>query len=126
MSEWTHVIGALRCEHHWSHDEQERGLRYGDVLKKAFRSPPRGSEGPLQVRITNGRPCGSVNDGPKGRFKVCSYQWTVTIFGDLRDYSDIKTIRDWLDKCAKKVYVREGIVRISVDYAKKSSIWSRS
>lgn len=128
MSQWTHVLGTIRFDYYaqviWSSDTDGRPKCY-DIQKKIKKlknifnkDVPRGSEGPLEIKVINSE------RGP-----------IVTISGDLRDFgsqNDIKSIINWLDKSIDKIEkynqnyqfedhldIRDSIISINVEFSQK-------
>ena len=124
MSQWTHVSGAIRIDHSWFKKPREMGLLYRKVIQKAFKNIPEGSEGPLQVNILPTDEAGSCNIGKGGEFVTTSYRWVVTITGDLRDYTNVLDIYEWIDNSVKNLDVRQGIVIIEHE-RQKIIIWRK-
>lgn len=114
MSVWTHVTGNIRYD----------GLAgiQRNVTKEALKgmlgktwvweddidamdacTVPEGSEGSIQYIIT---------EYDKG------LPWaTVSVYGDLRDYDDVKELTDWFTKVTvdSGYMIRDAILRISVE-----------
>lgn len=96
MSTWTHVAGVIRFD----------ALRVvsTDRLKPSVSQDiPCGTEGPLQY---------SIWENPIVEH-LASY--TVTIWGDLRDYSDIAEIKSYFKRIIKGKLVRQGVYTIEVE-----------
>lgn len=113
MSVWTHVTGAIRLDglpnvHDKFTIEKIREVLgntctfdslYGEA--KAC-NVPCGSEGSIQYHIHE---------------YGTGLPWVVvTIWGDLRDYENVKEIEEWfLGVCRKWGLVRQGIIEIEVE-----------
>ncbi len=120
MSQWTHVNGSIRIDGlpmiPGADEESIRVLMgrmvfFNDPKKKWDRcSVPCGSEGSLRyVPIKAG-------DG--------IVLWTVVIWGDLRDYDNVKEIKEWFTGIVdslhpghgRGIFVRSAILEIEVEY----------
>jgi hypothetical protein len=116
MSCWTHVNGIIRVSDVESLWDGKDALNYFLKVRDSFNDIPAGSEGPLVVRVLNDGERGSSNTGPNGSWVVTSYDWIVTITGNLRDYGrykkDIVCIVKWLNKSVKSLCITDGIVTI--------------
>lgn len=134
MSNWTHVAAVFRVdglrgyekEPDWDkilgkeclfpqHESDARGQwihtekaetafdedlkAFGKLCKDAAKHPtkylPMGSEGSLQK---------SVWRNPDASH-IAAY--TVTVWGDLRDHESIGEIKEWFDRCCKKLMIRQ-------------------
>ena len=113
MSVWTHVAATFRVD-----CVRVRGgavpnfeaifgktLNFDDEEEKwneAYNNPgmylPLGSEGSLKM---------SVWEDPHQSMLAA---FTVSVFGDLRDYSDIKAIKEWFDRCCKNTWIRQAVI----------------
>lgn len=119
MSNWTHVAGVIRVDRIRVDDDVEE-LDFDEILGKecssyssrevwndARENPdkymPMGSEGSLRKSVW-------VNPN-KGH--VASY--TVSIFGDLRDYESISDIIDWFIEKCNLLWVRSAVVTVEND-----------
>lgn len=128
MSVWTHVAGIIRID----------DIRLGDTLPDfdkligkecQWESPmeiwddinenpqdylPMGSEGSLEKSIW-------INPD-----KSCMSSYTVSIFGDLRDYEDSENIIEWFKNKINEIneikWVRQAII-ISETEGKKPLFW---
>lgn len=116
MSIWTHVAGIIRVD----------GLRIDDdynpdwdkIIGKELNC-----EDPKVVRkirsdyIKNPEtfmPCGSEGSLKKVIWenpdKSSLAGYTVSIFGDLRDYSDLVKIEKWFTKVCSKLWIRDAVI----------------
>jgi hypothetical protein len=120
MSNWTHVAGIIRVDRIRVDDDVEE-LDFDEILGKeclnyssrevwddARKHPdkylPMGSEGSLQK---------TVWENPD-RGRVASY--TVSIFGDLRDYEGIPSdIIDWFIEKCNLLWVRSAVITVDND-----------
>lgn len=114
MSQWTHVTGGIRFDGvvmDGNRSMMLKGLK--EILGRTcnWDSPsedwtacnvPCGSEGSLQYHI---------HEYDKG------LPWAVVvIWGDLRDYSDVKAISNWFENvCIGWPLIRQAILEIEVD-----------
>lgn len=67
---------------------------------------PCGSEGSLEM---------SVWEDPDIH-SLAAY--TVTVFGDLRDYSDLKAIKKWFFDCCSKANIRQAVITAECENGK--------
>jgi hypothetical protein len=110
MSTWTHVVGGFRIDGMPQIIPSHTVQSIKDILGPMClfddwddtSTLPRGSEGSLQ-------------------YKIIEYQhglpWImVAIWGDLRDYDNLKEIEDWWNATlAKFDMIRDGCLRIIVE-----------
>jgi hypothetical protein len=126
MSQWTHVLGLIRYDYMaqniWCSDTGGKPYCYNikekiKFLKKIYKKDiPEGSEGPIEISVTNS------NRGP-----------VVRLTGDLRDFglSEVEGIISWLNnvqtnltKINRKtdfydtLSIRDSIVCVDVEYYK--------
>ena len=114
MSQWTHVAGIIRiddmrmlpmAEHPrdymgntCDYDDDEYTWDECDV--------PKGSEGSLEY---------SIFENPMHNHLSA---YSVQIFGDLRDYNDLKEIEEYLNKITSGRMVRQGVVTVDIEREK--------
>lgn len=119
MSNWTHVVGAIRLDairdrHESMFEVRKEFEEYfgktldyysdSDLHEEAYDHPerflPMGSEGSLKMSIWINPRLDSV----------ASY--TVTIFGDLRDHDNAKDIVEWFKKKCDNddIWVRDAVI----------------
>lgn len=98
MSQWTHVIGAIR----YDGLQRQEGMEHHPGLFVGH-DVPRGSEGPIEVDIW-------VNPSKAHLAAYC-----VTFWGDLRDYTNVDELVEYFDRISKGRFVRSGVIRIDVD-----------
>ena len=105
MSIWTHVAGVIRYDC-LIDKEPDTGITCcgADGDEKWDKCDvPCGSEGSLQVsKWTN-----------PSESSVAKY--TISIFGDLRDYSSEQEIIDYFDRITKNDFVRQATYTINVE-----------
>ena len=127
MSTWTHVAGVVRVDAirmgmttgpNWDDIFGKEALWesspyvWKDVDEHPEKYMPCGSEGTLQK---------TVWENPE---KSCAAAYTVSIFGDLRDWYDIDAIIEWFKKIVKSedLWVRSAV--ITVTNGQVSRTWS--
>jgi len=124
MSKWTHIIGVIRIHHSGADDidlEEKIGkVLYNDSDVKVWkeqdeypeRFTPTGSEGGIDYFIY-------LNPD-----KSDLIRYTVTIFGDLRDYCDISAVKKWFEDILynKDLWIRDAVLNIEVEKGKKETI----
>ena len=112
MSQWTHVNASFRVNgvKYLTNKEIEKVIGkpylleddyddfFDDNDNPKFKLLPRGSEGSLEYSVWN-----NPDDN-------CLALQTVTVFGDLRDYSNV-------DVC-KSLDIRQAVIQIVVEYGK--------
>lgn len=128
MSVWTHVVGVVRIDSirisddipnfdkyfgkEWTFDDMwddEPIYREFETNPDTFM--PSGSEGSLNKSVW-------VNPD---RNSMSAY--TITIFGDLRDYDDPDAIISWFKDCCKDVWVRQAVITVETE-GKKPIIYN--
>lgn len=119
MSDWTHVAAIFRVD----------GIRaiapdpdFDEVFGKEclFESPvevwddanehpeaylPLGSEGTLEKSVW-------VNPD-----RSCMAAYTVSVFGDLRDFSSIDEIMEWFERCCGKCWIRQAAITVENEWS---------
>lgn len=109
MSIWTHVNGNIRIDSmRFSGSEVSK---INSVLGKIVNyddedwstTLPCGSEGSLEYNIWENPRESSLS------------AYSVSIWGDLRDYSNIEEIKRWFNFIIKQFMVRDAILSISVE-----------
>ena len=111
MSQWTHVCGLIRIDGISDLDgniEQKIKDAFGIICTyddwDDGVTAPCGSEGSVQYRI--------VHTGDES-----AVAWGVVyIWGDLRDYKNVKEIYEWVKKACSTLWVRSCAVKIEVEY----------
>lgn len=115
MSVWTHVAGIIRVDGIRRDDTDE--IDFDAIIGKQclWESPkevwedaeanpdkylPMGSEGSLQK---------SVWENPN---KNCLDQYTISIFGDLRDHYSTSDIIEWFKGKCKLLWVRNAVITV--------------
>ena len=124
MSIWTHVASIIRIdsfrllddslskstkelfldifgkECHWESPEEI----WIDAENHPENYLPMGSEGSLKMSIWKN----------PSRSSMAAY--TVSIFGDLRDYDDLNAIKTWFKTACDKVLVRQAVITATNEY----------
>lgn len=104
---WDEITGRAIYDCDAMTDDSYELRRELDDWKDYDKNPeqfmPTGSEGSLQRLVW---------ENPD-RSSLASY--TVTVFGDLRDYSDQKAIHDWFDGVCEKCWIRQAVCNCTVD-----------
>lgn len=119
MSEWTHVIGAIRYDGLGAlgKDQPDLGTScgyYDDDEQWEECDIPCGSEGSLQYAIWT-----NPDDN-------CVARWIATIFGDLRDYDEGKSqeVIDYFNRIVKDHFIRQGCFSFQINDTKRSFVYS--
>jgi hypothetical protein len=104
--DWDKITGRAIYDGDWCSDddyEQQCMRRDWDAYREhPDRFMPTGSEGSLQRLLW-------VN--PK---KYCAARYTVTVFGDLRDYEDHEAIKEWFYGVCDKCHIRQATCTCNV------------
>lgn len=102
---WTHVNGNIRIDAYSSNKYEEiKKIKdiLGDIVKyeddNYYTILPCGREGSLQYIINE--------EGDGDEYPTFS----ITIFGDLRHYSDFDRIKEWFIDIIETLYVRDAII----------------
>lgn len=103
---WDKITGKAIYDGDWCSDDDYEQKRLKDSWDEYKRHPrrfmPAGSEGSLQRLVW-------VNPEP-----YCMARYTVTVFGDLRDYDDYEAIHKWFDEVCAKCYIRQAVCHCNV------------
>ena len=108
MSIWTHVCGCIRVDSIRIGVEKDKD--HDKIVHAIERGIPCGSEGPIKYDIW-------IN-----RDRSCIAAYTVSIFGDLRDYDDIEEIESWFRNACENLLVRNAVIHIEVENGNKKTI----
>ena len=93
--------------------EQRRYQRdWADYHEHPEQFMPTGSEGSLQRLVW---------ENPDGH---AAAQYVITVFGDLRDYSDLGAVRKWFEDVCKRCNVRQATCTCEVE-GLNSHTWSQ-
>lgn len=113
MSQWTHVAATIRIDsifrnggYEQIQDALGKTLSWEDKIDSDTYYMPYGSEGSLKYIITENPDESSVS------------AFTVTIYGDLRDYDDADAIIKWFEEVCNKFFIRQAVITIDVEYQK--------
>lgn len=107
MSKWTHVNGIIRIDAlRMLGSEKPINIGTPSFWGDSHRAKniPEGSEGSLNAEIWEN----------SSESSLAAY--TVSIFGDLRDYSDLDEIVEYLNQITDGQMIRSGVCSISVEY----------
>lgn len=112
---WDRVTGKVIYDGDWCTEdtyEMERMRKDWESYRKhPQRFVPTGSEGSLQRLVW-------VN--PK---TYCADTYTVTVFGDLRDYEDYEAIHEWFNEVCKKCHIRQAVCHCDVSGTTYTWTW---
>lgn len=105
---WDKVIGRTIYEPHSvmnadSYEQRRERDDWEDYRKEPMAFVPTGSEGSLQRLVW-------VNPDTS-----CAASYTVTVFGDLRDYEDEDKIKEWFEAVCSKCYIRQAVCHCEVE-----------
>lgn len=138
MSLWTHVAAVFQYDtisHKYVHHDSYKpdwDLVFGkqtvvpvdyesidawfESVDDAYNNPdkymPFDSEGSLQR---------SVWENPK---QSSSAHYTITIFGDLRDYTDTEEIKKWFERSCHRGWLRQGTCHVFTEGLDIEETWS--
>lgn len=104
--DWDKITGKAIYDGDWisedDYEQQKLKDSWDDYKKHPRRYMPAGSEGSLQRLLW-------IN--PDG---YCLAHYTVTVFGDLRDYDDYEAIHKWFDEVCDRCYIRQAVCHCDV------------
>lgn len=104
--DWDKITGRAIYDGDWCSDddyEQQRMRSDWEAYRKhPDRFMPTGSEGSLQRLLW-------VNPDA-----YCAARYTVTVFGDLRDYDDHEAIHEWFEGVCERCYIRQAVCHCNV------------
>lgn len=124
MSQWTHICGCVRIDSFFGSTTKAKIEEvFGKILR--YESPywewelqdgnpelytPTGSEGGIEYDIW---------ENPD---KSCAASYTVSIWGDLRDYCSVKEISEWFNKIlyGSDLPIRDAVLSIDVKWQEKA------
>ena len=126
MSCWTHVAAIVRVDGFRVFDDIEPDWdsifgkeclflasreKWHDAMEHPDKYLPMGSEGSLRKTVWTNPDRG------------CAAAYTVSIFGDLRDYCSPEDIVEWFKKIVNSdvIYVRQACITVTNCY--KSMVW---
>ena len=123
MSVWTHVAGVVRVD-------AIRGLSvdvdFDKIFGKEWDFEDMWDDEPIYNEyIENPKdfmPCGSEGTLHKDIWinpdKQAIPSYTVSVFGDLRDYDDTQSIIKWFKECCDRLWVRQATTTVETEGAK--------
>lgn len=104
--DWDKITGKAIYDGDWLSDDDYERQKIRDSWDEYDRHPsrfmPTGSEGSLQRLLW-------VNPD-----MYCAAHYTVTVFGDLRDYDDHEAIHKWFDEVCAKCCIRQAVCHCNV------------
>jgi hypothetical protein len=111
MSVWTHVNGSVRVDGFLYSRENEIKKALGKIVNYDDddwdTDLPCGSEGSLKYTVwTN-----------PDESHIAKH--TINIFGDLRDYNDSESIKEWFESVIKKLNpfsIRDAVLTVDVEF----------
>jgi len=119
MSQWTHVNASFRLNSVGRTDDEKliqifgKPVDYHDMdeieyddnwgVKDKEKYLPMGSEGTLKMSIWH-----NPNES-------CMASTTVSVFGDLRDFSSFDEIEEWFNRCCDKLWIRQAVCQVEVE-----------
>ena len=113
--DWDKVTGKVIYDGEWTTDDDYELRRMEDdwaaYEKHPKRFVPTGSEGSLQRLLWINPKC----------YNAARY--TVTVFGDLRDYEDFDKIKEWFESVCERCYIRQAVCQCDNGYEKQT--WVR-
>lgn len=123
MSQWTHVCGCVRIDS-IDHDEVNEGIErvFGKIA--TWDSPidvwEEYDEHP-ELYTPTGREGGVQYDVWENPYENHMASHTVSIWGDLRDYSSVEKIAKWFNKILydSDLLIRDAVLSIDVEYQQK-------
>lgn len=126
MSQWTHVCGCIRIDRLFDDVNCEtiqnalgKALKWespAEMWDEAENYPerytPTGSEGGIEYDIW---------ENPN---HSCMAAYTVSIWGDLRDYNSVNEITNWFNKVLydSSLIIRDAVLSIDVEYQCKATL----
>lgn len=110
--DWDKVFGCCTLEPiDYTDEEVDAWIEsVGDAYDHPDDYVPFGSEGSLQ-RTVWVNPCRSH-----------AARYTVTVFGDLRDYDDVDAIHRWFDRSCERGMLRQAVCHVNVE-GRESATW---
>ena len=104
--DWDKVTKKEIYDCDWCTEDSYEMQRMEESWKEYEEHPerfmPTGSEGSLHRLVW-------VNPD-----KCCAARYVVTVFGDLRDYDDHKTIHEWFEWVCSNCYIRQAVCHCDV------------
>ena len=129
MSTWTHCAGIIRVN--------AIRLNKNDILdfdsivgKECLFDDDISVWEDMDEHPENYMPCGSEGSLHKSIWvnpdTDCLAAFTVSVFGDLRDYSDVDAIKTWFIGVCNKLFVREAVITIGCDINEDTIVYRYS
>jgi len=113
--DWDEITGKAIYDGDWCSDDDYEQQRIKESWEAYSKHPnrfmPAGSEGSLQRLLW-------INPDA-----YCAARYTVTVFGDLRDYEDFGAIKEWFDGVCEKCHIRQAVCHATNGYESKT--WER-
>ncbi len=107
MSQWTHINAAIRFDGIGGmtpNPDLGKTVDFEDLgTARDTCDVPRGSEGSLQYKLTEVDRIGMT-------------RFVAIIWGDLRDYSNVDELKEYLARITEGHAIRSGIAEINVEY----------
>lgn len=103
---WDEVVGRTIYEpadyvHMDDYDAQRLDEDWRDYRKRPSRFVPTGSEGSLRRLVWR---------NPNTHHMAA---WTVTVFGDLRDYTDFDAVEQWFRDVCRRCRIRQAVCQMT-------------
>lgn len=126
MSIWTHISGSVRIDGLFLDLESIEG--FSNNLKERFGNTcqfnddevvwdacnvPCGSEGSVQYRIVPYNYSGAIMWG------------SVLIWGDLRNYSNVQDVHEWIRRACDGMLIRQCAVLVEIEFGERFLITTR-
>ena len=117
MSVWTHVAGVIRVD----------DIRLDDSLpnfdkivgKECLFESSENTWCDMENNPNDYMPCGSEGTLKKSVWinpnKGSMAAYTISIFGDLRDYEKPQPIIDWFIKVCDRLYIRQAVITVETE-----------
>lgn len=121
MSIWTHVSAVFRVDGFQCFEGYVPPDWDAVFGKECLFESPKSVWDDLLERPEEYLPCGSEGTLEKSVWvnpdKSCSAAYTVSVFGDLRDWSDSRKIVDWFSDCClnRGLFIRNAVIDIEVE-----------
>jgi len=128
MSVWTHIVGNIRLDDFSDLDGKEHKNRIDDIkdilgpiltftnshnVKEEDVKLPIGSEGSMKYSITD-----LLDIDEHATSSI--FRWSIGFFGDLRSYTDLNEIEQWLSNITKEfeekgLFIRDAVFEVEVE-----------
>jgi len=114
MSVWTHVAAIIRIDA----VKGFFGPQSKDDIQKVL-GPIAKFQGPKEDWDTCTLPCGREGslkyDIWENKDTYCMAAFTVSVFGDLRDYNETDSIKQWFDSICSQFMIRQAVCVAEVE-----------